>query len=269
MSNNIYLENKSVYEDKEIVDEYIDQSYLTPPEQTVINILNDKLPAMRMLDIAVGGGRTTLHFANRVKQYTGVDYSEEMIKSCNKRFSGHENNISFSVADMRSLSLFGNNSFDFVLISFNAISTLPHNDRQTTLKELQRVGSPGGFLYFSAHNLQYVKSKLFNLRRKISWLHPRITYWNLKKWSRLHKFNDMSVIKNISNQSYAFINDGAHNFRLMHYYISPSAQIEQLSEHFDDIRVFSMDGHEILRKDELSKNQDGYLHYLCTFRAKG
>lgn len=37
-----------------------------------------------MLDIAVGAGRTTLHFASLIKSYVGIDYSSGMITECKK-----------------------------------------------------------------------------------------------------------------------------------------------------------------------------------------
>ena len=35
-----------------------------------------------MLDIGVGTGRTTMHFAGLVKEYVGVDYSSALIQAC-------------------------------------------------------------------------------------------------------------------------------------------------------------------------------------------
>jgi ubiquinone/menaquinone biosynthesis C-methylase UbiE len=267
MDNNMHLENKRVYEDQNIVREYASQSHITPAEKTVLDLLRNELPGMVMLDIAVGGGRTTVHFSDMVKKYVGVDYSAEMIKACEKRFHGHADNMTFAVADMRSLEMFDDDSFDFILISNNAISTLVHDDRLTALQEIHRIGRQGGYLYFSAHNLQWVDRTMFNLRRQILWRHPRETYRKLRKWVRAHKYNEMSAIRNIRDQPYAFVNDGAHDFRLKHYYISPREQIKQLTPYFSNIRVFARDdGHEILGEEQLDCRDDGFLHYLCTIR---
>jgi ubiquinone/menaquinone biosynthesis C-methylase UbiE len=41
---------------------------------------------MKMLDIGVGRGRTTMHFAQAAEEYWAIDYSEEMIAACRERF---------------------------------------------------------------------------------------------------------------------------------------------------------------------------------------
>ena len=72
---------------------------------------------MKMLDIGVGGGRTTLHFAPLVKEYVGIDYSQNMIKACQERFA----QVSFQTADARSMGIFKDSTFDFILFSYNGI----------------------------------------------------------------------------------------------------------------------------------------------------
>jgi ubiquinone/menaquinone biosynthesis C-methylase UbiE len=258
-----HFQNEQVYEDQNVVSEYLHAKYLIPPEQTIINDLADQLPGMSMLDIAVGGGRTTYHFAGRVKNYVGTDYSAKMIEACEERFKGHADNISFKVADMRHLDIFPEHAFDFILISFNAISVLSHEDRLATLKQIRRIGKPGGYFCFSAHNLQWTYN-VFSLTGQISWLHPKHTYWNLLKWYALRRHNVGSTIRNRKNMAHAIVNDGAHDFRLEHYYLTPAEQLLQLRDDFTHIRVFARDGHEISNPDEIKNNRDGYLYYLCT-----
>jgi len=259
------LQNERVYEDSNVVNEYRIATYLIPPEQTIINILADQLHGMTMLDIAVGGGRTTHHFAGRVKKYIGTDYSAKMIEACEERFRGHADNLSFKVADMRQLDIFPENTFDFILISFNAISVLSHEDRIATLSQIKRIGKPGGYFCFSAHNLQWTYD-VFSPAKQIHWLHPKVTYWNLLKWFELRRHNDSWTIHRRKKLAHAFVNDGAHGYRLQHYYLTPAEQLRQLHNDFANIRVFARDGHEIDNPDELKNNRDGYLYYLCTIR---
>ena len=59
------------------------KAHLQPPErQTILRIMRPRLSAMRMLDVGVGGGRTTVHFADLVQEYAGVDYSEINDSEC-------------------------------------------------------------------------------------------------------------------------------------------------------------------------------------------
>jgi ubiquinone/menaquinone biosynthesis C-methylase UbiE len=267
MHTDMHQQNREVYLDQQVIKEYVNQDYLFAPERKFIEIAKDKLAGFSMLDIGVGAGRTTLNFAPLVKRYVGIDYSEEMLSICSKRFAG-VSNIALQLGDMRSLEMFEDDSFDFILISYNAISALTHEDRLKTFAEVRRVGKPGAYFYFSAHNLQWVPRVLLNFRRQISWVHPKITYWNLLKWLKAYKHNDANVIRQLQELPYAIINDGAHDFRLLHYYIKPRAQVQQLSAYFTNIRVFGHDGHELRGDAELDANIDGYLHYLCTVPEK-
>src|SRR6476660_1734249 len=112
------LRNKAVYESAEIAQEYALCSNLYPPEEAILRIMLPHLPSLRMLDLGVGGGRTTLHFAKWVREYVGADYSEAMIGECRQRFSTYPDHISFAVCDARSMEMFANSSFDFILFSF-------------------------------------------------------------------------------------------------------------------------------------------------------
>lgn len=87
----------------------------------MLNELRTKLPEMRMLDIGVGAGRTTHHFAPLTKEYIGVDYSKNMIKARRRKFRNYPKKLTFKVADARDLKLFGDKYFDFALFSFNGI----------------------------------------------------------------------------------------------------------------------------------------------------
>jgi ubiquinone/menaquinone biosynthesis C-methylase UbiE len=161
------LQNKQVYRAVDVVHEYALQSHLQAPEESILRIMLPNLPTARMLDIGVGGGRTTLHFAKWVRAYVGMDYSDSMIKECRTRFSGYPDHIQFVVCDARSMGMFSDGSFDFVLFSFNGIDYVPHEDRLRIFQEVRRVGKAGGYFCFSTHNL-YWCPEIFELRRIIS-----------------------------------------------------------------------------------------------------
>jgi ubiquinone/menaquinone biosynthesis C-methylase UbiE len=73
------VSNKITYKESDVVEYYSKQTNLQPPEETILNLFKGSLSEMKMLDIGVGGGRTTVHFAQLVKTYEAIDYSEEMI----------------------------------------------------------------------------------------------------------------------------------------------------------------------------------------------
>lgn len=109
---------------------------------------------MKMLDIGVGGGRTTVHFAPLVRQYVGVDYAANMVEACEERFPDREDHISFGEADARYMNQFPAGTFNFIILSYNGIDNIAHDDRLLALKEINRVGKSGGVFAFSTHNLR-------------------------------------------------------------------------------------------------------------------
>ena len=67
-------------------------------------------------------------------------------------------------------------------------------------------------------------------------------------------------------KQYAIINDGAYDYSLLTYYIAPSAQIEQLKDHFQNVRIFLSDGCEA-KKTELESLNDWWLYFLCNVKS--
>ena len=261
------MSNKSIYKRIDIVKSFVEETELQPPEKTILNLLQGSLSGMKMLDVGVGGGRTTLHFANLAKEYVGIDYSEEMVAACRKRFSKYSNDISFKVCDVRSMGIFKDSVFDFILFSFNGIDYISHNDRAKAFRELQRVGRPGGYFCFSTHNIWSIY-KIFEFKHQLS-LHPKETVKKIFQWFLLKfVYNKDINIKKLKNSQYAIFNDGAHNFKLQTYYIKPIEQIKQLSSCFKEIRIFSLkNGKEIKSEIELNSIDDDWLYYLCVIKS--
>ena len=155
--------NQELYESAKIVDEYSNQLDLQKPEYVIFDLLKHKINQMKMLDIGIGGGRTTKHFASVVQEYLGVDYSKPMIEACKRKFPENDN-IRFKVADVRDLRFLKTNSFDLVLFSFNGLDCIiNYDDRIKALVEIKRVLKESGIFIFSTHNLYNLK-QLYSLK---------------------------------------------------------------------------------------------------------
>lgn len=250
------MSNKETYEAEDVVKGYSTESHLFEPEATVLDIFRDRLNNMRMLDIGIGGGRTTCNFAHMAKEYVGIDYSENMVNACKKRFPDLSSSISFMVCDVRSMKIFEDGYFDFILFSYNGIDAISHRDRLKALQEIKRVCKRGGYFCFSSHNLQGI-GQLFAPRLSAN---PVRT---LKKIARY--FLLRPTVKKLKRSRYAMIRDGAHNHRLVQYYIKPEEQVEQLKDAgFRNVRVYSLDGKEVEDKSRLGTINDMlWLYYLC------
>lgn len=254
--------NEDVYGLPEVAAVYARQSELLPAEETVLQLMLPELRTARMLDLGVGGGRTTLHFAYCVREYVGVDYSESMIRECRRRFAKESRPPSFVVGDARSLPVFAVASFDFILFSLNGIDSVNHADRLTILKEIRRVGKPGGWFCFSSHNLNF-GAQLFNMREGIR-LNPKYARRTAKRLIWRFGYNWRVRAATVRRSQFAMICESNHSRWVPTYYIRPEEQLRQLSEHFTDVRVFSFaSGCEIVGHDELRNVQEMCLYYLC------
>jgi ubiquinone/menaquinone biosynthesis C-methylase UbiE len=245
---------EDLYRLPEVAAVYARESGLFPPEETILQFLLPELRNARMLDLGVGGGRTTLHFAKHVREYVGADYSPSMIRECEKRFASYSHPLSFVVADARSLTMFESQSFDFILFSLNGIDSVNHADRLKILKEVHRVAKTGAWFCFSSHNLNFVP-QLFAQRTPRAIALRCLYNWRVRASALKHA-------------PYLTIHEWAHARRVLTYYIRPAAQLSQLGEHFTDVRVFSFEtGREIVDQSELQNAQDMCLYYLCRIRA--
>jgi len=135
------------YRNLELVAHYASLDYLTPCERLVFD--SYLKPGMTILDVGVGGGRTTPHLSGKASRYVGVDSSEEMIRACRSKFPA----LRFLTADASDLAVFADESFDAIVIAFNGLDCLfPKDKRWQGLREFGRVLRPGGVLLFSSHN---------------------------------------------------------------------------------------------------------------------
>ncbi len=252
--------NKIVYESDEVVNFYNELSSLQQPEITILHKLRDKLPRMSMLDIGVGAGRTTIHFAPLVNRYLGIDYSNKMIIVCKKKFKDYPSNVTFLTSDARTLKLFERKSFDFVLFSFNGIDYMRHEDRLETLFEIRQLLKSGGYFCFSTHNLNYLLNMCsIKLSKHPTVLMPHV--FNVLQMRLLNTSDGWHTIRDSSRKKgYSLINDGAHHFRLKTYYVTPIEQLRQLQEKgYKETRMYGLDGKEI--RDPLAP-RDQWIYFL-------
>jgi len=231
------MSNLETYNKTKWVQHYYQVDNLQPAEATILYFLGKDLKDKTMLDIGVGGGRTTFHFAPRVKKYIGVDYSEGMVEACKKRFAGYPCDVTFEMCDAKSMSNFGDRTFDFVLFSFNGLDSLSPADRLTALGEIHRVGKNGSYFCFSTHNLQSA-ARIFEVDLRFL-RHPRRAVKDCLRWFLLRYWHNRGLaIETLNSVEHALITDGALGYGLRLHYVKPSAQVAQLGAWFEDVRVF-------------------------------
>src|SRR4051812_23295021 len=106
---------ESAYGSKTIFDWYNNLGFLYPAEKVLFRNLADKIVGKKILDIGIGGGRTTDYFAKLDCDYTGVDYIEDFARSVSEKYK----HLTIKQCDARNMAQFTDASFDFILFSFN------------------------------------------------------------------------------------------------------------------------------------------------------
>jgi len=143
--------NIHTYNAPAIAEYYAALNYLTPCEQLLFDAYLK--PGMAILDLAVGGGRTTAYLSSVASRYVGLDYASEMIARCREKFP----QLKFEVGNAADLSRFASSSFDAVVMAFNGMDyVIPDESRFRALREIGRVLKPEGILIFSSHNPQSI-----------------------------------------------------------------------------------------------------------------
>lgn len=156
--------NREVYEDERTARHYGDMVGLSAAERAALALVADSCRGARILDLGVGGGRTTPHLRALSDDYTGVDYAEAMVRTCREKYPGTR----FELADARELGQFGDGTFDLVLFSFNGIDYVPHADRLRVLSAVHRVLSGSGVFMFSSHNAAFDRKRLYSPVKRVS-----------------------------------------------------------------------------------------------------
>jgi SAM-dependent methyltransferase len=244
---------------------------LLAPEQVVLEKFRARLGAMTMLDVGVGGGRTACHFAPLVREYVGIDFDPGMIEACLRRFPDRPPHVRFMVGDARNLEAFGDESFDFVLFSYNGLDYLVHDDRLCALRQIARVTRAGGYFLFSTHNLRSIGS-LFSIRPGQGFVNGVWRPLVLRLWN--------GRPRRLLQRRHARIYDGVYLGKptwiilsslrgLGYYYYSPPEEhLAQLDgAGFEVTAAYDVAGRELPFGEALLQSRDRWIYYLCEKRG--
>lgn len=215
-----------------------------------------------MLDVGIGAGRTTAHFAPLAGQYVGVDYSAAFIEHCRKEF-GESETVRFLVIDARDLDGQGLGRFDFILFSFNGIDYSDHHpSRLRVLRNIRESLNREGWFLFSSHSLfgvsKWWSSPRFSWRRPV---HSLVAFTRaLVKAPLLLWINRHVDLAAGRARGHVIVNDGVHRLSLTTYYVDPAEQLVQLADAgFALVAAFNPEG-EII--NPLDTGERGWVSYL-------
>jgi ubiquinone/menaquinone biosynthesis C-methylase UbiE len=251
--------DKQVWNSSKVIQKYATFDELQKGEQAIIDLLKDRLPGMRMLDLGIGGGRTTVHFEPLVYEYLGSDYAENMVMACRARFKEAGHRTRFEVLDAVNMSMLPESYYDFILFSFNGIDGILLENRDKVFQEVRRVGKPGGYFAFSTHNINFIP-QLYRLKWRNDWREFLYQFYRLPL---LYWYN--GTPGQYRHQPVALFRNGVEHFALSYHYVLPEYQVAHLKDlGFKNIRVFShKTGNELTGHQLATFNQDAWLYYLC------
>jgi SAM-dependent methyltransferase len=216
----------------------------------------------RVLELGCGGGRLTRHLVESARTLHGLDIAADMVAYCQRRYPTG----TFSQGDMRDLSAFATGDFDAIVAGANVIDVLGDQARASLLDELHRLLSPNGLLIFSSHNLACAPL-VVGPTHKLS-KHPvRFANRVIRLPRSIANHRRLGALQHFA-RDYAILNDEAHDYSLLHYYIGRDDQERQLARHgFELVECLALDGSTVAPGEAAFGCHE--LHYAATRSEAG
>jgi SAM-dependent methyltransferase len=229
---------------------------LRPVEALLLERFREAL-AGSVLELGCGAGRLTGHLSQIARAVHGVDISPAMVAYCRKAYP----RATFAVGDLRELSGFQTGSYDAVVAPFNVIDVLDDRERVAALEEIRRIVVDGGLFVMSSHNRAFEPRIPASVRVWIG--SPRTEpFESIRRLPRRLGNRRRLRPREREESGYAIVNDEAHDFAVLHYYIARDAQARQLAEHgFELMACFDLDGRPVAAGGAARRCPE--LHYVA------
>lgn len=227
--------NIATYRNKNLVGPLTSQCSLFPIEDYLISkyFLKDEM----VLDLACGGGRTTVPLHEKGYSVKGVDLSEVLIQAAQNKYP----HVQFQVGDYCSIQEC-NESVGNVLISHNGIDyAFPESERVITLEECLRVLKKNGILIFSSHNIKSLYFSYFYFKP------AELRSWYLKNMRFAPDENEYILAPTLG-------------LDLWTYFGSPKYIIHQVQN--VGFKFLEMRGFELSPNYWFNKYCSPYIHYV-------
>lgn len=232
-----------------------------PLKKVEKHILSSYPPSAKVLELGCGAGGLTQALCQTHQHVDAIDISPTMVACCQKQCP----QAHVSVADIQNLSQFQNRMFNGIFAIYNIIDVLDHNARSQLLASLHRLLTPKGLLVFSSHNRAF-KAKI-GPNTHLLLGNPRHPLQSLRRLpTRLHNRRQLRQLE-CETSEYAIINDAAHDFSLLHYYIDRDAQEQQLNAHgFKLLECLDLQGNLVKLGGKATHCPE--LHYIAQHQPR-
>lgn len=245
--------NRLAYAKPPAAKAYERNARLQEGERVILRTIAPQIRGKQILDIGVGGGRTTPHLLDLSSNYTAIDYSPAMVEAARRRFDIS----SIYCCDARDMRRFGDGVFDFILFSFNGLDYVPHGDRLKALREIHRTLASDGLFMFSSHNRSGNAAKApwnpRNCQLSLHWAKTCVRalvtlprHWQMRQYE-------------VQESGYAVLNDPALGYSLLTYYIDGAHQLKQLAAiGFAHAQAFDVHG-----QPTTGDHESPWIYYLA------
>ncbi len=226
------LINASLWEGGAYVSDYANR-VLAPVEAVILARYREQITG-RVLDVGCGAGRILGYLCQLGGQVHGFDLSAAMVGYCRKAYP----DANVWVGDLGALGDTVQGSFDCVLAACNVLDVFDDHSRRRVLKELREHIAPGGLLVFSSHNLAHLDAqdgtrpslrRITQLAKHLNRPPGALTRAARRVPGRIRNRRRLAALQ-ARGADYAIINDAAHDYGMLLYYIRCEDQQRQLAE---------------------------------------
>ena len=236
------------------VAEYANRRLL--PAEAIIMLRHREPLGRRVLEVGCGAGRILGYLLALGGEVHGTDISPAMVDYCRRAYP----DAIVRVGDLGNLTASVDERFDAVVAADNVLDVFDDPGRRRVLAALHEVLVPAGLLVFSSHNLAYAQAARGSarspngLRTSLGRLLERSPAAAARGMPRiLRRRRNRRRLRQLEHWAgdYAILNDSAHDYSLLHYYIGGEHQARQLAEGgYDLLEILELDGEPVAAGSE-------------------
>jgi len=248
------------YSREDIVQDFATRHYLMPAEFAALGQVWPQVQG-DVLDLGVGGGRTTNYLHGVARSYRALDISEKMAEACRALHPA----ASVDVGDARTLEGHPDAAYDLVLFSFNGIDYVAHADRALVLASAWRVLRPGGAFVYSSHNLGVLGGRLPGIspvRLKPTSNPVRLAVRGARALAahlRRRRNRQRLGARQYLGEGHALVNDESYDHAQLTVYVDPAREVEALrAAGFEDVRTVDARG-----RIDPPQHGDPWVHFIA------
>jgi SAM-dependent methyltransferase len=237
------------------------------PVEVVILVRYREALSGRVLEVGCGAGRLLGYLTALGGEVHGIDISPSMVDYCRQRYPEAQ----VKVGDLGALAEAVQGPFDAVLAADNVLDIFDDSARRRALQAARELIAPGGLLIFSTHNLADLDgegdrgglavSRGGGLVAKIA---DRPVGELVRLATRLpRRVRNRRRLAPLQQRGadHAIVNDAAHDYGLLHYYIRREDEARQLGElGFELVECLDPDGRTVGAGEPA---RGPWLHYVA------